>query len=237
MNLTQARAILGVNTGATVADIKQAFRRAARQHHPDKGGNAVDFQAARAAHDALIDALSNPNAHAIHIRRTARNPGINITVSVDPADLFADYTTHINVVAAGHQLLRAITIPRWCQHNQRITYHGLGLELTQHAPPGDIVVTVLHSPASRWHVVDRELHTTVDICVFDAIIGTTTRIAHPSGAKIDVVVPPGSVNGSRLRVANYGFGDNQPMIVTLRARVPPLTAEQTQQLQSFKLSL
>ncbi len=237
MNLHTARKILDVGADADEQQIKQAFRRAASQHHPDKGGDAVQFQQVRAAHDALLESLRNPASHTIHIRRQARNPGINITIAVDPADLFADYTTTVNVSAAGHSLLRSITIPKWTQHNQRIVYHGIGLSITHHAPPGDLTVTVYHSPASKWRVVGNELHTEVDICVFDAIIGSTTRINHPTGAKIDVVVPAGSVNSTKLRVANYGFGANAPLIATLRTSVPTLTPEQQQQLKSFKLSL
>lgn len=237
MNPTQARAILGLAANAGEQDIKQAFKRAASQHHPDKGGTAHGFQQARDAADALLAALHQPHAHTVHIRRRAKNPSINITVSIDPVLLFADYTTTVCLNAAGQTLYRTITVPRFTANNQRMIFHSLGLELSSAAEPGDLVVTVHHSPASQWRVAGNELHIEVDICVFDAIIGSTTRISHPTGVKIDVAVPSGSINGQRLRIAGLGYGDNAPLIVTLRTHVPQLTAEQIKQLASFKLSL
>lgn len=46
---------LGVPKTATAAEIKQAFRKLASQHHPDKGGDTAKFQAIQAAYAVLGD--------------------------------------------------------------------------------------------------------------------------------------------------------------------------------------
>lgn len=46
--------ILGVNPGASEDDVKQAYRKLASKHHPDKGGNTERFQEIQAAYDAII---------------------------------------------------------------------------------------------------------------------------------------------------------------------------------------
>ena len=52
-----AAATLGVRWPCTPADLKSAFRRAALRTHPDQGGTAEAFRAAKAAHDEIAKAL------------------------------------------------------------------------------------------------------------------------------------------------------------------------------------
>ena len=46
---------LGVPRGASQDEIKQAFRRMAAQHHPDRGGDTATFQEVQAAYATLSD--------------------------------------------------------------------------------------------------------------------------------------------------------------------------------------
>lgn len=48
-------AILGVSKGASEDEIKKAFRRAAHEHHPDKGGDASKFKDINEAYQILGD--------------------------------------------------------------------------------------------------------------------------------------------------------------------------------------
>lgn len=48
-----ARELLGVDEGASLADIKAAYRRRALATHPDHGGDADDFRALHAAYQRL----------------------------------------------------------------------------------------------------------------------------------------------------------------------------------------
>jgi molecular chaperone DnaJ len=47
--------VLGVGKGASADEIKKAFRRAAVQHHPDRGGNEEDFKELNEAYEILKD--------------------------------------------------------------------------------------------------------------------------------------------------------------------------------------
>lgn len=47
--------ILGISPTATLRDIKDAYRRAAMKHHPDRGGDPEYFKKVQRAHDVLTD--------------------------------------------------------------------------------------------------------------------------------------------------------------------------------------
>jgi len=63
---------LGVAQNATPEEIKQAFRRLAKEYHPDVGGDAAKFQAISEAYEILI----NPDKKA-HYDYTLKNPNQN----------------------------------------------------------------------------------------------------------------------------------------------------------------
>ena len=51
------RAVLGLPLDATRGEAQRAFRRLAKQTHPDAGGNATDFQVVMGAWDELTRLL------------------------------------------------------------------------------------------------------------------------------------------------------------------------------------
>lgn len=59
-----AYAVLGLERGATESEVRAAWRRAARETHPDVGGDTVAFRVAREAYETLID----PERRAAHDR-------------------------------------------------------------------------------------------------------------------------------------------------------------------------
>lgn len=56
--------VLGINRDATLADVKTAYRRAARVTHPDQGGDAAQFRLVSLAYQTLGD----PTARAAYDR-------------------------------------------------------------------------------------------------------------------------------------------------------------------------
>lgn len=53
--------VLGLNRDATSDDIKKAYRKLAREHHPDKGGDAEKFKKVQEAYEVLSDPQKRQN--------------------------------------------------------------------------------------------------------------------------------------------------------------------------------
>ena len=53
--MTDYYSILGVGKNADQNEIKQAYRKMAAKHHPDRGGNTAEFQKIQSAYDTLGD--------------------------------------------------------------------------------------------------------------------------------------------------------------------------------------
>ena len=66
--------ILGVDKNTTPDELKNAYRKLAAKHHPDRGGNTAKFQEIQHAYDILSDpqkrtkweAQQNPHMRAYH---------------------------------------------------------------------------------------------------------------------------------------------------------------------------
>ena len=56
MSEAQARSLLGVESGATPAEVREAYRRLMQRAHPDKGGTAGLAAQLNAARDRLLKA-------------------------------------------------------------------------------------------------------------------------------------------------------------------------------------
>jgi hypothetical protein len=60
MQRRDARAVLGLSAGHSHADVEAAFRRGARQHHPDRGGDPAAFELLVEARRTLLSPPGHP---------------------------------------------------------------------------------------------------------------------------------------------------------------------------------
>ena len=59
MTSIQAKRILGIDGKFDEVSLKKAYRRRAAETHPDKGGNAEDFQLVKEAYDYLLNPVDS----------------------------------------------------------------------------------------------------------------------------------------------------------------------------------
>lgn len=90
---------LGVAETATPDEIKSAFRRMAKQHHPDLGGDAEKFQSINEAYETLSNA--DKRAHYDYTQKNPQpqfrqSPGFEFNFGGGNPDIFNDINSHFS---------------------------------------------------------------------------------------------------------------------------------------------
>ena len=179
---------LGVKKTATDAEIKKAYRKIARKHHPDLNPDdkisEARFKAASAAYDLLkdpetrakfdrgeIDASGQERPEHRYYREYAdagANPyggGAHFDQGMDAEEIFAEFMRQRAGRAGGS------------------TGRGGG-------------------QGFRARGMDR--HYTMEVPFMDAVNGGTTRITLPEGGTLDVKIPKGTADGQTIRLRGKG---------------------------------
>lgn len=243
--MTDYYATLGVPRTATADEIKQAFRRLASQHHPDKGGNTQKFQAIQEAYATLGDEqkraeYNNPRPQFSGFQGHPGGVNINDIFGQMFGQQFAQQhprrshvrvtlTITLNDVATGGQRTVSlgtaqgisaveIEIPRGINDGDNVHYEGIG-------PGGsDLVVQYRVQPDRTWQRQDLNLITETRVSIWDIILGTELHITTITGDVLSANIPPRSQPGVTLRLRGRGLtnraGTTGDIMVRVQAFVP-----------------
>lgn len=241
--------ILGVAPGASEQEIKKAYRRMANRHHPDKGGDPVEFHKIQQAYDALTNpqpespSQENPwgdmndifgdyvdqvfRGKARGFDQRIRNPDKNLRVTITAEQAY----TGSEILVEGTDVREVIKITPGIHDGARLRIREKGHQTFRQAPPGDLIirVNVIYPPGTIRKGDDLYQESTVD--ALDAMLGAEITVKHVSGKNLKVKVPQGTQNHSKLRLSNWGYPNNTTghkgnFYVILNIRVPNITNPQ-----------
>lgn len=220
--------ILGVGKTATQDEIKQAYKRLAKEHHPDRGGDNNTFSKINEAYDTLKDAAKrseydNPRQNinlnsqnfndvfeSFFGRRNVmrKNADLSITIKVTLEDvMFGKDVIGKYRLNSGREEVAKIKIPPGIEHGVVMKYKGLGDDGVTSLPRGDLHVKVL---VEKHNIFERDrlnLKTKCAISVLDLILGTEIKIEKLGGGPLNVRIPAGTNPGTILSLAGYGLPD------------------------------
>jgi len=247
--------ILGLDKSASQDDIKKAYRRLASKHHPDRGGDEAQFKKIQQAYDVLSNKQSkseydNPvpemdmenfwknfDSHFGH-RTHAKNANIDLSVTVLASEIFEPLEKVVVARIEGINVTRTIQIPAGINNGSVIRFKGLGDNRWQDLPPGDLRVTVFVSCPNQWYKSELDLHTTIDIDVFDAILGCSQTITNLNQKKLNVKIPAGCSHDKVLKLKGQGYtarGKTGDLFVHVNTTIPAAkTAEQISAINTAK---
>ena len=289
--------ILGVQSTASQDEIKRAYKKLAREHHPDvSGGDGNKFKEISEAHDTLKDAqkrqqydlqrkfggqagqggfsfstgdfddivinMSGGNGFESMFeqffghhhpmgrgRRTyrqrqsqpMRNQDIRINLTVSLEDIYKQETKELLVKTPdGSNKSVKVTIPATADDGTQIKFSGLGSSKHNNLRPGDLYVVLSLYPHPNYTKKGYDLYTTIDVDVFDALLGVEVVINHFAGKvklKVPALTEPDSVirlKGKGMPTASGSFGN---LYIKLNYIVPTtLTDEQKSLLNKLKES-
>jgi len=239
--------ILGLNKSASQDDIKKAYRKLAAKHHPDRGGNEEEFKRVQEAYEIL----SNPEQRQLHDNPRSphgfwfsmggknyewkpRNADVDMSVTVTAYEIFDTLQKDIVAQIEGIPLSRSVTIPAGINNGSVIRFRGLGDSRVQGSAPGDLKLTVFVKCPEGWHKEKLDLHTTLDISVFDAITGCTKIVENLNRKTLQVKIPAGCNADTTLKLAKQGYtnqGKTGDLFVHINLIIPK--AETEEQIQSI----
>lgn len=221
--------ILGVAKTASSDEIKTAYRKLAKEHHPDRtGGDDSQFKKINEAYDTLKDPqrrqiydrpqtqkqyqYNTQNMNDIYEaffgqrRAMRKNADIAISVKIEleevlsGKDIIGRYKLH-----SGKDEVATIKIPPGVESGVTMRYHGLGDDSVNSAPRGDLLVKIVVNNHRNFLRDRLHLRTKCVINVFDLILGTDILIEKLGGGPLTVKIPKGTNPGTILSIPGYGL--------------------------------
>lgn len=213
---------LGVDKNASQEEIKKAYRRMANQHHPDKGGNAAQFQKIQEAYSTLSDAekkaqYDNPQPQfggfpggfpedifshffgggsPFHHHNQRQMFRVRIDVTLQEAYNGGVKTLQLNGPQGSRPI--TITIPKGIDTGHQMQYDNL-------IESGILIVDFNVIPDSRFERRDQNLYCKHNISVLDLIVGTSIVVKTISGKELNVTIKPNTQPNSQIRIAGHGM--------------------------------
>ncbi|MEO8589400.1 MAG: J domain-containing protein [Flavobacteriales bacterium] len=149
-------------------------------------------------------------------------------------DLLAAYRTHKQTLTVNGKQIR-MTVPAGVENGQTIRIGGHGGTGSNGGPGGDLYITFRIADHPRYKRVGSDLHTTVDLDLYTALLGGELMLETLDGS-VKLTAKPETQNGMKVRLKGKGFpvykhedrhGD---LIVTFNVKLPTGLSEKQREL-------
>jgi curved DNA-binding protein len=229
--------ILGVNRSASPEEIKKAYRKKVKQHHPDTGGDAEQFKRINEAYEILSNsdkrsAYDNPQPEFhfntqnmnrgnpfgqspfedlfgnFNRRRQPKNRDITIR-----ADIYLEDVLNGKDLIAGYRMSSGeettvtINVPQGARHGDQIKYEGLGDNADRRFPRGDLYVKIFVKNHPIWERDGNNLICKKRVNVFDLLLGCVILIKTLEGKQVKLNIPKGTKTTATFSIPEYGLPD------------------------------
>ena len=142
--------------------------------------------------------------------------------------------THKQTLDVNGKKLR-ITVPAGVENGQQIKLKGQGGQGQNGGPAGDLYITFIVAPDPVFKRLGNDLHITVDIDLYTAVLGGEWMIDTLDG-KVKLPVKAGTQNNSKVRLKEKGLpiykkdGQFGSLIVTFNVLIPAHLTEKQKEL-------
>jgi len=233
--------VLGVPHGASVEDVKKAYKRLAHKHHPDKNAGSKEAEEKFKEITGAYESITNPQpnrqqgghsqdemmqqAFEEMLRRHGGHGGrmfqtISLHVPLTLEEAFAGCDKKIQVPGTNQQI------------NIRVaagTMHGEAMEGDLRGEDGTVrrlhlVFVFVDHPRFRIHGVD--LVTTANVTIFDLLRGKKINVIDLEGKTYEVALKPNTQPDAVLRLPKKGFkvqNHHGDILINLNVTIPKMS--------------
>jgi curved DNA-binding protein len=139
-------------------------------------------------------------------QRERRNKDLRIEIPMDLVDTLQDQTKTVSVQTTnGQRNTMEVNIPRGVTSGTQIKYTGLGDNLFDTIPRGDLYVQFSVRVPENFVIHNLDIHTRVVVNCLIAIVGGTVKITGIDGTEFELTIPPGVQPGTKFRLTNNGL--------------------------------
>jgi DnaJ-class molecular chaperone len=221
--------VLGVTRQTPDAEIKQAYKKLAMQHHPDReGGNDAKFKEINEAYNKIKDGSANQTSYNFNSTngfadffnaRHNATPQLHVGILLPLRDAVLGGTKMVTISLGGEQQVLSLDIPCGVRNGESIKYPHI-------ANGQDIIITFRIQPDPTWEVNGNTIIRKIDISIWTLITGGSADVETINGSTVKVRIPARTNPGTFLRVKGKGvrtrnnhlqFGD---MLVRIDAKIP-----------------
>ncbi len=242
---------LGVPKTATEDEIRSAFRKLARKHHPDV---AKDKKAAeekfkeineayevlgdpekRAKYDQLGADWNRPGGFGGRQATAERGADVEADIMVTLEEALNGSTRTVSLRRAGSNKVEnyQVKIPRGVREGQRIRLAGQGEAGVRGGKSGDLFLRVRLARHPDFSVEGSDLIHEVKIEPWRAVLGSELLVPTLEG-KVRLKIPPGTQGGQRFRLRERGLpgvsGKRGDLYVEVQINVPKKLSEREREI-------
>lgn len=229
--------ILGVANTASADEIKQAYRKLAKDHHPDRGGSHERFAQINAAYDILKDpekrkTYDNPQADSRFSNNTrewsfdtnsgfndlfesmfrqynaVRNKDLTINAAITLEDVLLGKTLNASFkTSTGTTETVTVVIPPGIRTGDTFRFTGVGDDAHANVPRGNLNVRIIVQDKPGWRRENNHLWIKQEVNVFDLLLGSVIVVTTLEGTQMRVTIPPATKVTTVFSVPEYGLID------------------------------
>jgi len=169
-----------------------------------------------------------------------RNKDLRVEIPISLASTLEEQTKTISVQTTnGHRETVEVKIPRGVTPGTNIKYPGLGDNLFNTIPRGDLYVQIGLMDTGEFSIAGIDLYTRASVNCFIAVAGGSIEVRAVDGKIFELTIPPGIQPGVKFRISGQGLyqmnSDHRgDLYIELGITIPQnLTAEQLETVRSL----
>lgn len=171
-----------------------------------------------------------------HPPQPRRNKDIRSELVMTLKDTLSDQNKTLSIKTAnGTRQNVDIMVPRGITSGTTMKYPGMGDNMFENLPRGDLYITIHVMADPSYQVSGLDLITSLTIDCFQAILGCEQTVVGLDGKEFVIQTPQGCQHGTKLKISGeglYGFQNDikGSLFVNVNIRIPTDLSEDQKQL-------